>query len=107
MRKYLKEVEEFPQELRLQLEHIILSHHGQRDWGSPVVPQTPEAIFVHYLDDMDAKTNMVFRAIKTDPNMGEEFTQFHKGLKRHFYKVRPDENLPDEVGEGADEPLGE
>ncbi len=104
MRKYLRGLEDFPGELRLQLEHILLSHHGEREWGSPVVPQTPEAIFVHYLDNMDAKTNMVLRAIKTDPNVGEEFTLFHRGMGRHFYKVRIDRHDIGDEGEDIDEP---
>jgi len=94
MRRYLSGLEDFPEELRLQLEHLLLSHHGEREWGSPVVPQTPEAIFVHHLDNLDAKTNMVLRAIKSDPNVGEDFTQFHRGLKRHFYKVKVEQYQP-------------
>ncbi|MCB1153099.1 HD domain-containing protein [bacterium] len=44
-----------PEDLRLQIEHIILSHHGTREFGSPVIPATVEAIIVHQVDDLDAK----------------------------------------------------
>ena len=39
--------------------HIILSHHGQRDWGSPVVPCSQEAMLVHFLDNLSAKSDTI------------------------------------------------
>lgn len=46
---------DFPEEKRLLVEHMILSHHGRYEFGSPKLPMIPEAILLHYLDDMDAK----------------------------------------------------
>lgn len=46
---------DFPEEKRVLLEHMILSHHGRYEFGSPKLPMIPEAILLHYLDDMDAK----------------------------------------------------
>ena len=80
---------EFPPELLLHLEHIVLSHHGEREWGSPVLPATPEAMLIHHVDNLDAKTTMVLEAIRGDKNLDEEFTEYHRTLERHFYKVRP------------------
>ncbi|MEM2839214.1 MAG: HD domain-containing protein [Thermoplasmata archaeon] len=51
----IREIEGFPEELENKVLHIILSHHGKRDWGSPVEPAIPEALTVHYADDFDAK----------------------------------------------------
>jgi len=48
-------IEGFPEELRLQLEHLVLSHQGRKEFGSPVEPMTPEAIALHMIDDLDSK----------------------------------------------------
>lgn len=51
----IAEVEGFPPELGAKLRHILLSHHGRKEWGSPVEPMMPEALLVHMADDVDAK----------------------------------------------------
>jgi 3'-5' exoribonuclease len=55
VRRLVAEVPGFPDELSLRLRHIIVAHHGMREKGSPVVPQTREAVIVHYCDDMTAR----------------------------------------------------
>lgn len=55
VRDKIREIHEFPDELTLLLRHILLSHHGQLDWGSPVTPGTTEAIILHHVDNLDAK----------------------------------------------------
>ncbi len=85
-----KEIPDFPEELRLHLLHIILSHHGEHEWGSPVLPATPEAMLIHHIDNLDAKVNMVKDAIASDRNIDETFTQYHSALQRHLYKGRPE-----------------
>ena len=49
-------------EVRLHLSHLILSHHGELQYGSPVLPKTPEAFALHYIDNLDAKLEMVTMA---------------------------------------------
>jgi len=85
LRHYVEQLSDFPESLVMQVEHIILSHHGEKEWGSPVVPMTAEALFVHHLDNLDAKTHMALKTIENDPN-GEEFTAYHRNLGRHFFK---------------------
>jgi 3'-5' exoribonuclease len=51
----IRKIEGFPEDLRLKLRHVMLSHHGRREWGSPVEPMLPEALAVHEADDVDAK----------------------------------------------------
>jgi 3'-5' exoribonuclease len=51
----------FPEDLRLKLSHIILSHHGKMEWGSPKEPQFPEALAVHLADQMDAQLDYNIR----------------------------------------------
>lgn len=67
-----------------QLRHMILSHHGQLAWGSPVVPQTPEAIILHQLDMMDSRMDAVATAIrKSAPDA--EWSDYNKALGTSVY----------------------
>jgi 3'-5' exoribonuclease len=75
----------FPPELRVELEHLILSHHGTREHGSPVEPMTVEAFILAMCDDLDAKLHQVFRHIAEDEG-DAPFTPYHPRLKRVFFK---------------------
>lgn len=75
----------FPDQLRLELEHIVLSHHGARDKGSPVVPMTLEAFVFSATDDLDAKMFQMRKHIADDSGDGA-FTQFSKRLDRVLFK---------------------
>ena len=75
----------FPVELRSQIEHLIASHHGIREHGSPVEPKTIEAFIVASIDELDAKLNQVRKAIAEDPS-DDEFTAWNKRLGRVLYK---------------------
>jgi len=88
----IRGIEGFPHELALRAKHVLLSHHGELEFGSPVVPKTPEAIVLHYLDNLDAKTNLVLEAINKDKNRDEAFTEFHRVMERNFYKGPPPED---------------
>lgn len=76
----------FPEELRLQILHIVLSHHGRLEFGSPVLPKTPEALLVHYLDDLDGKLEVMFRALKDES--GGAWSPFNRALDRMIYRTR-------------------
>jgi len=67
VRDLIDEMPDFPAELALRLRHIIVSHHGMREKGSPVVPQTREAVIVHYCDDMTARIAAIDDAEKATP----------------------------------------
>lgn len=58
VRDAAKRIDGFPEETLLQLEHAILAHHGRREYGAPILPQTIEALLVSYIDDLDAKMNI-------------------------------------------------
>jgi 3'-5' exoribonuclease len=75
----------FPPELRAQIEHLVASHHGIREYGSPVEPKTIEAFILASIDELDAKLNQVSKAIAEDPG-DEEFTSWNKRLGRVLYK---------------------
>ena len=75
----------FPAELRSQIEHLIVSHHGTREHGSPVEPRTVEAFILAMVDELDTRIHQVRRAIREDAS-DDEFTAWHKRLGRVFYK---------------------
>lgn len=75
----------FPADLRAQIEHLIASHHGVREYGSPVEPKTVEAFIVASIDELDAKLNQVRKAIAEDAG-DDEFTAWNKRLGRVLYK---------------------
>ncbi len=77
----------FPEELRLQILHIVLAHHGKLEFGSPVLPKTPEALLVHYLDDLDGKLEGMFRLIKEESGQGN-WSAWSRSLDRPIYRVR-------------------
>jgi 3'-5' exoribonuclease len=78
--------EPFPPELLLRVKHMILSHHGQLDFGSPVVPMTPEAIFLATLDNLDAKVNTFTRDVREDRNATSAWTPYSQSLGRRLFK---------------------
>jgi 3'-5' exoribonuclease len=78
--------EPFPAELLLRLKHLVLSHHGTYEFGSPRLPMTPEAIALHHLDNLDAKVNLFTREIREDANAQAAWTPFNQSLGRRLFK---------------------
>jgi len=83
--------EPFPPELLLRLKHMILSHHGSYEFGSPRLPMTPEAIALHYLDNLDAKVHSFTRDIREDRNATSAWTPFNQSLQRRLFKGTTDQ----------------
>jgi 3'-5' exoribonuclease len=78
--------EPFPRDLLVRIKHMILSHHGTMEYGSPKVPMTPEAMLLHAIDMMDTRMHMVLRDLKEDRNNPSAWTPFNPNLQRRFYK---------------------
>lgn len=97
----LPEVKDFPRELSILLKHLILSHHGTLEFGSPKRPKTIEAIILSYLDDMDAKVNTVHALIQQEGD-GSNWTAYQRLFERYIYKAMPPVTLDEapEEGEG-------
>ncbi len=76
----------FPPQIELALKHIILAHHGKYEFGSPKLPATPEAIAVHYLDNLDAKLFQYLNEIEKDTDASSEFTEYIRTLETKVYK---------------------
>lgn len=78
-------IKDFPGELLDQLQHLILSHHGRQEYGSPTVPMTLEAFVLSFLDDLDAKMNLMeqLRGKLVEP--GLQVTEYQRSLERFLY----------------------
>lgn len=76
----------FPGDLEEKLLHIIVSHHGELEFGSPKVPVTREAMIVHFADNIDAKMKLMEEAVEEDRNEGC-WTSFNRLLNRPLYKA--------------------
>ncbi len=78
-------IPDFPRAKRVLVEHLVLSHHGKYEFGSPKLPMTPEAILLHYLDDLDAKMQTVraeFARGEANGRPGAELTEWVRSLER-------------------------
>ncbi len=78
-------IDGFSTELLQQLQHLILSHHGQLKFGSPTVPMTVEALLLSQIDDMDAKMNMVEQLRGGMDKEGYHWSEYQRSLERYLY----------------------
>ncbi|MEW5735862.1 MAG: HD domain-containing protein [Thermodesulfobacteriota bacterium] len=83
--RLLGKVPGFPEEKAMLIRHMIVSHHGLREFGSPEPPKTLEALVLNLIDDLDAKVNGV-RAFLAQSAEGDAWTAFHRLLERQFFK---------------------
>jgi 3'-5' exoribonuclease len=81
--------ESIPEETILRLKHMIVSHHGEYDFGSPKLPMTLEAIALYCLDNLDAKINSFQQLISEDPNVDSPWTVYQANLERKLFKGKP------------------
>ncbi len=89
--KKIEAIPDFPPRLALELRHIILSHHGEFEYGSPKRPKTLEALVIHYMDDLDAKLNAFQSFVAADTaNSDSEWTSYNRFFERYLYKGRLD-----------------
>ena len=82
----LRKVPDFPPKLRLLLEHMIISHHGELEFGSPKVPVFLEALLFHHLDNLDSKMEAMRVCVERDKNPEAEFTGWISALERVVLK---------------------
>jgi 3'-5' exoribonuclease len=94
----LRGLPDFPPALRALVEHMILSHHGKLEFGSPKLPQFPEALLLHYLDDMDSKMECMRALIESDRQVEGCFTAYNSPLERSILKkerfLTPEQEAP-------------
>ena len=77
-------MKKFPEDILTKLEHIILSNQGMPEEGPAAVPQFPEALFVYYIDKLDARLNLMLNAIENDPNIN--WTGFQSKFRAELFK---------------------
>lgn len=82
-------ISDFPQELALELKHLIISHHGEHEYGSPQKPKTVEALILYCLDNLDAKIEQIQSFIQLEGGDQTKCVGFHHLLDRHIYKSFP------------------
>ncbi len=83
--KAAEEIKDFPLDLLEQLQHLIISHHGRREFGSPTLPMTVEALILSFIDDLDSKVNVTEQLRR---NMGSSelgWTDYQRSLERYLY----------------------
>ena len=78
----LRQLPDFPAGLKTLVEHLIISHHGQYDFGSPKLPMFPEALMLHYLDDLDSKMESMRANFERDADSEEGWTGYNASLGR-------------------------
>jgi 3'-5' exoribonuclease len=75
-------IPDFPEELKVLIEHLIISHHGQYDFGSPKLPMFPEALMLHYMDDLDSKMESMRAHFEREAEMESPWTSYNSSLAR-------------------------
>jgi len=84
---FLKHSKHLDEPLKLHLKHLITSHHGEHEFGSPVRPKTPEAFVLHFADNMDAKLNIIDQAYEDMESTGQQWSPYLRFLERNVYRT--------------------
>lgn len=82
------EGQDFPEMLEIMVKHLVLSHHGSLEYGSPVVPLFPEALLLHMIDNLDAKLFVFRNKIEEDEDGANPFTAYDSFFEQFFFKYR-------------------
>ena len=77
-----RQIPDFPAKWKMLVEHMILSHHGKYEFGSPKLPMFPEAVMLSYLDDLDSKLESMRASLAEDSHGGDEWTSYNPSLDR-------------------------
>lgn len=73
---------DFPPKLKILVEHLVISHHGQYEYGSPKLPMFPEALMLHYMDDLDSKMEAMRAQFERDADLESAWTAYNPALAR-------------------------
>ncbi len=81
----IDKIPQFPEDLKIKLLHMIVSHHGEFEWGSPKLPAFPEALILHFIDNLDSKIDMMMNELKKNRGTEKEWSDYHPFLEREIY----------------------
>lgn len=84
---FLAKTRDLDQGLKLHFKHLITSHHGEHEFGSPVRPKTAEAFALHFADNMDAKMNIIGQACDEMDKSGQEWSPYMRFLERNIHRA--------------------
>ncbi len=87
----LKQLDGFPDNLKLELEHMILTHHGMREWGSPEIPKTIHAYALFHADLLSARLNQFINVMNRHPASNGDWTEWDRFLERSIYVPPPED----------------
>jgi len=80
----IRKIKDFPEKQAMLLKHMIISHHGHREFGSPEPPKIVEAVLLNYIDEIDSKINGIRDFIASE-NTNSNWTSYHRAFGRYFY----------------------
>jgi 3'-5' exoribonuclease len=92
-------IPDFPRDLKVMLQHMIISHHGEYEFGSPKLPMFPEALLLHCLDNLDSKLESMRGILKSDRNVEGDWTGHNLMFGRPIFKGRPKNDFNPELKE--------
>jgi 3'-5' exoribonuclease len=95
---------DFPEELKTLLEHLIISHHGHYEFGSPKLPMFPEALLLHYMDDLDSKMESMRAHLERDADSPNPWAGYNPSLGRNLLNTAKFLTLPVPSGDEAADP---
>ena len=102
LQQKIAQVPGFPDEYKTLIEHLIISHHGKYEFGSPKMPMFPEALMLHYLDDLDSKMESMRAQFEREP--GTEWTTYNPSMERPLLNSRKfleKEKIKEKLKEGT------
>lgn len=103
----LAQLPSFPDELKTMVEHLIISHHGEYEFGSPKLPMFPEALMLHYLDDLDSKMEAMRAQFEREATLESPWTSYNPSLGRPLLNTEkflaPTKSAPAEEPAQADD----
>jgi len=82
----IRVLDNFPTQLAMLLKHLLLSHHGQYEFGSPKRPKTLEAVVLNFIDDLDSKINGITSYLNKESVADGAWTSYHRFYDRYFYR---------------------
>jgi 3'-5' exoribonuclease len=96
VQEQIRKIKDFPEELGVRIKHLILSHHGRYEFGSPTLPMLMEGFVLNFVDDMDAKLNTITGVSKKATSDGYQWSDYQRSLERFLFVKGHD---PEETSE--------